>query len=226
MEEIIRLEDVWKVYKMGEVEVIALKGINLKIERGDFVIIAGPSGSGKSTMLNQVGCLDTPTKGRVYLDGQDITKLRESQLAQTRGKKIGFVFQQFNLISTLNALDNVILPLDFQNVSSKEAKERALESLELVGLSERIEHLPSQLSGGERQRVAIARAIAVNPEIILADEPTGNLDSKTGKTIIDILMKIHNNGKTLILSTHDPDLMKLAKRNVHLKDAQIEKIER
>jgi len=223
---IIKLKNVWKKYRMGEAEVAALRGINLEIEKGEFLAIAGPSGSGKSTMMNLVGCLDLPTKGEIYLDGDNIAGFRESRLAQTRGQKIGFVFQQFNLIPTLNALENVMLPLEFQDAEDSKARKKAMELLRLVDLADRANHLPSQLSGGQMQRVAIARALAVDPEIILADEPTGNLDSKTGQFIIDFLTKIHSNdSKTIIMVTHDMNLTKHANRVVYLKDGQVERIE-
>ena len=223
---IIKLQDVWKVYKMGEVEVKALMGVNLEIEKGEFLAIAGASGSGKSTMMNLVGCLDLPTKGEIYLDGENIAGFHESKLAQTRGRKIGFVFQQFNLIPTLNALENVMLPLAFQNADDSTAKKKATELLKQVGLGDRANHRPSQLSGGEMQRVAIARALAVDPEIILADEPTGNLDSKMGDFIIDFLNKIHrDDSKTIIMVTHDLHLTKHANRVVYLKDGRVERIE-
>ncbi len=223
---ILHLENVWKVYKMGEVDVAALRGVNLEINYGEFVAIVGPSGSGKSTMMNLVGCLDLPTKGSIRLGGTNIADFSESQLATTRGQKIGFVFQQFNLIPTLSALENVMLPLEFQNESTPNARKRAVELLTLVGLSDRFSHLPSQLSGGQLQRVAIARALSVSPEIILADEPTGNLDSKTGEFIMDFLSKIHKReGKTIIIVTHDQHLVRHAERIVHIKDGQIERIE-
>ncbi len=224
---IIRLKDVWKIYQMGEVEVHALRGIDLVIKKGEFLAIAGPSGSGKSTMMNLVGCLDLPTKGHIFLDGEDIARMSESRLATIRGKKIGFVFQQFNLIPTMTALENVMLPLDFQDADGYAAQSRAAELLELVGLGDRMHHLPSQLSGGQMQRVAIARSLAVDPEIILADEPTGNLDSKTGQFIMDLLSKIHRKeGKTIIIVTHDLNLVKYARQIVHLKDGKVDKIER
>jgi putative ABC transport system ATP-binding protein len=222
---VIELQDVWKIYKMGEVEVPALGGVSLRVERGEFLIIVGPSGSGKSTMMNLVGCLDLPTKGEIFLDGQDIAHLRESQLAEIRGRTIGFVFQEFNLLTTLDAISNVTLPLEFQNVDSKVARKRGIELLEMVGLGDRIHHLPTQLSGGERQRVSIARALSVEPDIILADEPTGNLDSKTGQFIMDSLKRIQQEkGKTIIVVTHDLDLIKAADRVVYLKDGKIEKV--
>jgi putative ABC transport system ATP-binding protein len=223
---VIQLEAVWKIYQMGDVQVQALSGIDLEIERGEFLAIAGASGSGKSTMMNLIGCLDLPSKGKIRLNGTDIATLHESQLAQIRGKKIGFVFQQFNLIPTLTALENVMLPLEFQNVDSRMARETALELLKLVGLGERVRHLPSQLSGGQQQRVAIARALAVDPDIILADEPTGNLDSKTGEFVMNLLAEIHRKDtKTIILVTHDFYLVKRAERVVYLKDGKIERID-
>jgi putative ABC transport system ATP-binding protein len=221
---IIELKDVWKVYKMGEVEVPALQGVDLEVRRGEFVVIAGASGSGKSTLMNLVGCLDVPSKGNIYLDGDDIASLRESELAQARGRKIGFIFQGFNLIPTLNALENVMLPLSFQDVDDAVAKKKAASLLNLVGLGDRMKHRPSQLSGGQMQRVAIARALATDPEIILADEPTGNLDSKTGRFIVDFLTKIHADaGKTLVMVTHDMGLAECAERIVYLKDGLVEK---
>jgi putative ABC transport system ATP-binding protein len=223
---VIQLEAVWKIYQMGDVQVQALSGIDLEIERGEFLAIAGASGSGKSTMMNLIGCLDLPSKGKISLNGTDIATLHESQLAQIRGKNIGFVFQQFNLIPTLTALENVMLPLEFQNVDSRKARETALELLKLVGLGDRVHHLPSQLSGGQQQRVAIARALAVDPDIILADEPTGNLDSKTGEFVMNLLADIHRKDtKTIILVTHDFYLVKRAERVVYLKDGKIERIE-
>ena len=223
---VIQLEAVWKIYQMGNVQVQALSGIDLEIERGEFLAIAGASGSGKSTMMNLIGCLDLPSKGKISLNGTDIATLHESQLAQIRGKKIGFVFQQFNLIPTLTALENVMLPQEFQDVDSRKAREIALELLKLVGLGDRVHHQPSQLSGGQQQRVAIARALAVDPDIILADEPTGNLDSKTGEFVMNLLAEIHRKDtKTIILVTHDFYLVKRAERVVYLKDGKIERIE-
>ncbi len=222
---ILQFSKVWKVYKMGEVEVTALKGIDLAIHHGEFIAVTGKSGSGKSTMMNLMGCLDVPTKGVIALDGQDIAQLSESDLAVARGRKIGFVFQQFHLIPTLTALDNVILPLELQDADPAEAKKKATELLAMVGLSDRMHHLPSQLSGGQMQRVAIARALAVNPEIILADEPTGNLDSVTEKFIIDFLVKLNREqGKTIIIVTHEDDLAQRAQRIVRLKDGEVDKI--
>lgn len=219
---ILHLEKIWKIYKMGEVEVSALKGVSLTVNKGDFLAITGASGSGKSTMMNLVGCLDLPTKGNIYLDNKDIATLHESELAQIRGKKIGFIFQQFNLIPNLTALENVMLPLEFQNLSDDIAKKRAEHLLGIVGLTDRMQHLPSQLSGGQQQRVAIARALSNNPEVILADEPTGNLDSKSGTDVIALLEELwKKEGKTIIMVTHDLNLAKHARRQIQLKDGEI-----
>ncbi len=218
---IIRLVDVWKVYKMGDVEVEALRGINLEIYPGEFIAIQGTSGAGKSTTMHIIGCLDVPTKGKVYLDGEDISKLNENELAKIRGKKIGFVFQQFNLVPTLTAIENVALPMVFQKVPNDERLERAKILLEKVGLSKRKKHKPSELSGGELQRVAIARALANDPKLILADEPTGNLDSKTGKKILEIFTKLNEEGKTVVIVTHDKNIASYAKKIIHLKDGKI-----
>jgi len=222
--QILYLNNVWKTYKMGEVEVNALRGVSLSISQGDFVAITGSSGSGKSTMMNIVGCLDLPTKGLVYLDGKDISELSESDLAQIRAKKIGFIFQQFHLIPTLSALENVMLPLEFQDVPSDTARKKSIEILNLVELGDRVHHLPSQLSGGQQQRVAIARSLANNPDVVLADEPTGNLDSVAGANVIGILQSLwKKEGKTIIMVTHDLKLASHAKRIIQLKDGQIVK---
>ncbi len=222
---IIELKNVWKTYKIGEISLDVLKGVNVQINKGDFVTIIGPSGSGKSTMMNQVGILDTPSKGNVYLEGKNISTLTESELAQLRGQKIGFIFQQFNLIPTLTALENVILPTIFQNMPQEVRQKRAEELLTIVGLQERMHHKPTELSGGQQQRVAIARALINDPEIILADEPTGNLDSKSGKQIMDMLTRFHNQDKkTIILITHDTDLLRYAQKTVHLKDGIVQKV--
>ncbi|HML25787.1 MAG TPA: ABC transporter ATP-binding protein [Methanomethylovorans sp.] len=224
---LLKLEDVWKIYQMGEVEFAALKGVDMHISKGEFVVILGPSGSGKSTMMNLLGCLDLPSKGTVLLNGKDISHLPESELATIRGKMIGFIFQQFNLIPTLNTLENVMLPLEFQNADPSAAKKKAAELLDMVGLSQKARNLPSQLSGGQRQRVAIARSLAVDPDIILADEPTGNLDSKTGTYILDFLYGLHKKeGKTIIIVTHDVALVRYAERVVHIKDGMVESIEK
>ena len=221
---IIRLEDVWKIYTMGEVEVPALRGLSLDVHRGEFVSIMGPSGSGKSTAMNMIGCLDVPTRGRIFLDGKDISKLKESNLAQIRGRMIGFIFQQFNLLNTLTAMENVMLPMMFQGYSDSERRKRAEYLLRLVELGDRMEHKPSEMSGGQQQRVAIARSLANDPEVVLADEPTGNLDSKTGETVIGFLKKLHKEGKkTIIMVTHDAALARHAERVQVLKDGMIVK---
>jgi putative ABC transport system ATP-binding protein len=221
MKPVIKLANVWKTYKMGEIEVHALRGLSLEVRQGEFLAIQGPSGSGKSTAMNLIGCLDIPTKGSIYLDGEDISDLTESNLAQIRGKKIGFIFQQFNLINTLTAIENVMLPMMFQGFSAEERKERAVMLLKKVGLDERIYHKPTELSGGQQQRVAIARALAVDPEVILADEPTGNLDSKTGETVMDFLKKLKSEGKTIVMVTHDDHLARKAQRIEYLKDGSL-----
>jgi len=225
-EPIIRLKDVWKVYKMGEVEVPALRGISVDIMQGDFVAIIGASGSGKSTMMNQVGCLDMPTTGTILLKGHDITHLSESELAGLRGRSIGFVFQQYNLIPSLTAFQNVLLPLEIQEIPDGEAEKRTAAVLELVGLSDVSHHLPSQLSGGQQQRVSIARSLVGNPEIILADEPTGALDSVTGREVIETLQRLWAKGKTVILVTHDLHLAQYAHTHITLKDGKVMRIEK
>jgi putative ABC transport system ATP-binding protein len=224
---IIRLNNVWKIYQMGEVDFAALRGVNLEIYEGEFLVVAGPSGSGKSTLMNLIGCLDLPTNGMVFLNSRDISGLEESELARIRGQMIGFIFQSFNLIPTLNTQENVLLPMEFQEEDMLNARKKANYLLEIVGLSDKKQNLPSQLSGGQRQRVAIARSLAVNPPIILADEPTGNLDSKTGGYILEFLDKLHEKeGKTIIIVTHDLEIIKHATRIVYLKDGEIEKIEK
>ena len=221
---VIELKNVWKIYRMGDVEVPALRGLNLKIYPQEFVAIIGASGSGKSTAMNMVGSLDVPTKGSVYLDGEDISHMDESDLAQVRGKKIGFIFQQFNLLSNLTALGNVMMPMIFQGISKEERLEKAENLLKLVGLGERMTHRPKEMSGGEQQRVAIARALANDPEIILADEPTGNLDSKTGKMIMDLLVNLNKKEKkTVIIITHDTKIANVMERRVRLFDGKIVK---
>ncbi|MFW6226226.1 MAG: ABC transporter ATP-binding protein [bacterium] len=219
---VIELRDVWKIYQMGDVEVAALRGINIVVNKGEFVSIMGPSGSGKSTCVNMVGCLDVPTKGNVILDGKDISTLYESELAQIRGKKIGFIFQQFNLINTLTAIENVMLPMTFQDVPFEDRYERAFKLLKLVELDDRIDHRPNELSGGQQQRVAIARSLANDPEVIIADEPTGNLDSKTGTIVMDFLKKMNiDDGKTIIMVTHDEETASFANRTEFLKDGLV-----
>lgn len=223
MPSIIKVENAWKTYKLDLVEVHAVQGISIDIQKGEFVSIIGKSGSGKSTMLNLIGCLDIPTKGAIYLDGQNIAHLQEDELARIRGKKIGFIFQTFNLIPSLNIVENVSMPMIFQNHLTEEQRERnAKKLLELVGLGHRLQHKPSELSGGERQRVAIARSLANDPEVILADEPTGNLDSKTGEQILKLLSDLHRHqGKTLIIVTHDLSVAKQAGRVIKLQDGKV-----
>ena len=222
-QEIIRLEKVHKDYMVGDAEIHAVDDISLTINKGDFVAIIGPSGSGKSTMMNLVGALDLASKGDIFLDNTNIEHIDESDLAQLRGKKIGFVFQTFNLIPTLNALENVMLPMIFQDVPREQRKERAEKLLEEMGLSHRLKHLPNELSGGERQRVAIARALANDPEVILADEPTGNLDSKRSKEVAEMFVKLSKKGKTVILVTHNPEVASYANKVYKLKDGKIVK---
>ena len=219
---LIKLENVWKIYKMGKVEVNALQGLNLDVKEGEFLAIMGPSGSGKSTAVNMIGCLDVPTKGKILLDNHDISKLSESELAQIRGRKIGFIFQQFNLIPTLTALENVALPIVFQSVEREKRTKRASELLKIVELNDRMEHKPAELSGGQQQRVAIARSLANDPEVILADEPTGNLDSSTGETVMSFLERLNRKeGKTIIMVTHDSNVARHADRIEFLKDGKI-----
>jgi putative ABC transport system ATP-binding protein len=219
---IIELKDVWKTYIMGEVKVHALRGLNLKVKNGEFLAVMGPSGSGKSTFMNMVGCLDIPSKGHIFLDGKDISLMSESDLAQIRGRKIGFIFQKFNLLTTMTARENVMLPLTFQGFSVEKREEISKKYLELVGLSERMNHTPNELSGGQQQRVAIARALANTPEVILADEPTGNLDSQSGKSVLEFLRKLHEEKHTtIIIVTHDEKIAKQADRLVYLKDGMV-----
>lgn len=223
-EEIIKLENIWKTYLLGEVKLTVLKNVSLAIKRGSFTAIMGPSGSGKSTLLHLIGALDTPSKGNIYIDGQDVSKFSEDELAQIRGKKIGFVFQQFNLLPNLTALENVMLPMTFQGVPEKQRMERAKELLISLGLEARINHKPNELSGGERQRIAIARSLANNPEVIVADEPTGNLDSATGKKIMEVFIDLHKKEKkTVIVVTHDPNIAGYTEETINIKDGEIVK---
>lgn len=227
MKPVIELKNVSKVYKMDEVEVTALRDVNLEIKEGEFVAVVGPSGSGKSTLLHLIGLLDKPTSGKIYLDGIETSKLNDKQLARLRGRKIGFVFQFFNLYPTLTALENVELPMMIAERNKKESEKNAMELLKKVGLEKRAYHLPSQLSGGERQRVAIARALANDPALILADEPTGNLDSKSGEEIMKIFDKLQEEeGKTIVMVTHEMNIAKYAERIIYLKDGKIIKEER
>ncbi|MBS3084636.1 ABC transporter ATP-binding protein [Candidatus Pacearchaeota archaeon] len=222
---LIELKDVFKHYYMGENVVKAVDGISLKINQGEFVAIMGPSGSGKSTSMNLVGSLDVPTKGHIFLDGEDISTFSESDLAQLRGQKIGFIFQSFNLIPNLTAKENVMIPMTFQGISLEERELKAEELLELVELGDRINHYPNELSGGQKQRVAIARSLANNPEVILADEPTGNLDTKTGDIVMHFLDKLHREGKTIIMITHEPELAEHHAEVIYwLRDGKLEKI--
>ncbi len=218
----IELKDVWKIYYMKDVETDALRGINIKIEAGEYAAIVGPSGSGKSTLMHILGCLDTPTKGKVLVDGKDVSEMNDDQLALIRRQKIGFVFQAYNLIGSLNAVENVALPMRFSGVGKAEAFRKAKELLARVGLEKRMHHKPTQMSGGEQQRVAIARALINEPDIILADEPTGNLDTKTGKEIFELVESLHTKTKkTLIIVTHDLNLASRAHQEIRIKDGQI-----
>ena len=219
---VLELQDVWKVYKMDSVDVPALKGIDLKIKEGEFIAIMGASGSGKSTMLNIIGALDSTTQGKIFLDGVDLTKLQESELARIRGKKIGFVFQIFNLYPTLTVRENIALPMRIHEFGEEEITKRSLELVKLVGLENRAAHIPTQLSGGERQRVAIARALSAYPSMVLADEPTGNLDTNTSYEIMKLFADLHKKqGKTIVLVTHEHDIAAFAERIVELRDGKI-----
>jgi len=227
MEEyVIITENLVEEYLLGKVVVPALRGVNLKIKRGEFAVIMGPSGSGKSTLLNLLGGLQKPTGGRVLINGVDLSTLNENQLAIFRRKNVGFVFQAYNLIPTLTAIENVELPMIFYNIPPNERKRRAEKLLHSLGLGDRLHHRPSELSGGEQQRVSIARALANNPEIILADEPTGNLDTKTGRRIMEEIVKVNRDfGKTIVMVTHDPEVAHFGDRIIHIRDGKIENIE-
>lgn len=220
-DKILTLNNVCKDYKLGEERVTAVCNASIDINKGDFIAIMGPSGSGKSTLMNLVGVLDIPNQGDIFLEHRNIAHLSESDLAQIRGKKIGFIFQQFNLIGTLSALENVMMPMMFQNISAEEREKRAVDLLRQMKLGDRLEHKPGELSGGQQQRVAIARALANDPEVILADEPTGNLDSKTGEDIIGLLKELNEKGKTVIMVTHDMHVAKHAKKIIHIIDGKI-----
>lgn len=217
----IDLKNIYKIYKMGENEVYALNDVSLHIDRKEFVSIIGPSGSGKSTLMNMLGCLDVPTKGTYTLDGYDVGSKTDDELAAIRNEKIGFVFQGFNLLPKLSALENVELPLIYQGIPAKERREKAKKALESVGLGDRVDHKPTELSGGQQQRVAIARALVTNPPIILGDEPTGNLDSKSGKEVMEIFKELHKKGNTIILITHDSDVAAQAERIVKIQDGKL-----
>ena len=219
---IIKVEDLKKIYDMGgEVQVTALDGIDLTIQRNEYVAVMGPSGSGKSTLMNLIGCLDTPTSGRYFLNAREVSRLDDNELAQIRNKEIGFIFQTFNLLARTNALHNVELPLIYGGVSRTERRRRAEEALGAVGLGDRMEHRPNEMSGGQRQRVAIARALVNNPSILLADEPTGNLDSKTGDEIMDLFDRLWEHGNTIILVTHEEYIAERAHRIVRLRDGKV-----
>ena len=218
---IITVDNINKTYKNGSLELQVLKNISFKVDKGEFLAIMGSSGSGKSTMMNILGCLDNQYEGRYILDGIDISKSTENELSEIRNKKIGFIFQSFNLLPRLTALENVELPLVYSSIPKEERHKRANELLEMVGLKERIHHRPNELSGGQRQRVAIARALANNPSIILADEPTGNLDSKSEEEIIEILQKLNKMGKTIVIVTHEPNIGEIAQRKIVFKDGEI-----
>jgi len=220
---LIETRDLWKTYVMGSEEIHALRGVSIEIERGEYVAIMGPSGSGKSTLMNLIGCLDTPTKGSYLLNGKQVSQMNDNELARIRNEEIGFVFQTFNLLPRASALHNVELPLVYAAVPSKDRQVRAKAALEKVELSGRMTHRPNELSGGQRQRVAIARALVNNPSILLADEPTGNLDSKTGNEIMALFARLHAAGNTIILVTHEADIAAYARRAIHLRDGQIEK---
>ena len=222
MGALIHIENMKKIYNPGENEVRALDGIDLDIEKGDLVAIVGHSGSGKSTLMNMLGCLDTPTSGKYVLDGQDVASMTDNQLADVRNKEIGSIFQGFNLISNLDAVGNVELPLVYRGVSKNERKQLAMEALKSVGLEDRMKHKPNEMSGGQQQRVAVARAVAAKPPIILADEPTGNLDTKSTQEIMEILKELHRSGRTVIIITHDEEIASQAHRVIRILDGRIE----
>ncbi len=221
METIMELQDVWKVYRMGDVDVPALSGVDLKIKTNEFVAITGPSGCGKSTMLNMIGCLDMPTRGKVLLEGKDISEFKRDELARVRGKKIGFIFQTFNLYPTLTALENIQLPMRIHEIPEKEVEDTSKKLLATVGLAERGAHFPAQLSGGQQQRVAVARALSTGPSILLADEPTGNLDTKSGGEVMDVFKRLNGEGLTIVMITHDPKIAGYAGRIVKMLDGKI-----
>ena len=218
---LISTENLWKIYQLGKQEVNALSGVSLNISQNEFVALMGPSGSGKSTLMNIIGCLDTPTEGNYYLKGKLVSTLSDNELAYIRNSEIGFVFQVFNLLPRATAFHNVEIPLIYKGAKKKDREEKALNALEMVEMLDRKDHRPSELSGGERQRVAIARALVNEPSLLLADEPTGNLDSKTGQEILNLFQKIHSRGNTIIVVTHDSDIAQLAQRTMHIKDGKI-----
>jgi len=219
---LIETVDLWKTYVMGSEEIHALRGVTITIERGEYVALMGPSGSGKSTLMNLIGCLDTPSKGSYLLNGKQVGQMNDNELARIRNEEIGFIFQTFNLLPRATALHNVELPLVYAGVVAKERRERARQALEKVELIPRMSHRPNELSGGQRQRVAIARALVNSPSILLADEPTGNLDSKTGSEIMGLFERLHKTGNTILLVTHEPDVAAFAYRSIHLRDGQVE----
>ena len=221
-ETLIKVEDLCKIYNPGENEVRALDHVSLEIKKGELVAIIGQSGSGKSTFMNMLGCLDVPTSGRYYLNGTDVSEMSDNELSEVRNREIGFIFQGFNLIANLNAIENVELPLIYRGIDRKTRHQLAIDSLKLVGLEKRMDHKPSEMSGGQQQRVAIARAIAAQPPVILADEPTGNLDSASSREILEILQKMHKTGRTVILITHDNGIAAQARRVVRIMDGKIE----
>ena len=221
----LEVKKVKKIYQMGKVKVEALRGVSFYIDKGEFVAIMGPSGSGKSTLMHIIGCLDQPTEGNFIIGGKDVSKLNDDRLAEIRNKRIGFVFQQFNLLSRTSILHNVEIPLIYAGVKAKQRRELAKQALESVGLADRVKHKPNEISGGEKQRAAIARALVNKPLIILADEPTGNLDTKTGEEIIKIFYKLHQQGNTIIMVTHEAEIARHARRIIHLRDGLIEKEE-
>ncbi|HET9263967.1 MAG TPA: ABC transporter ATP-binding protein [Vicinamibacterales bacterium] len=220
---LIETRDLWKTYVMGEEEIHALRGVSIALEAGEYVAIMGPSGSGKSTLMNLIGCLDTPTKGSYLLNGKEVSEMNDDELARIRNEEIGFVFQTFNLLPRATALHNVELPLVYAGVPGKVRQERARQALEKVELTSRAGHRPNELSGGQRQRVAIARALVNDPSILLADEPTGNLDSKTGNEIMGVFDRLHQSGNTIIVVTHEADIAAYAHRVIHIRDGQVEK---
>lgn len=221
MSALIEIRDMYKIYRPGENEVYALNGVSFTVEKGEFVAVIGHSGSGKSTLMNMIGCLDTPTEGSYFLNSRDVSQMSDNELSVIRNQEIGFIFQGFNLIANLDALANVELPLIYRGIDKRTRREIAVSSLEKVGLGERIHHKPSQMSGGQQQRVAVARAIAARPPVILADEPTGNLDSRTTWEILDILKGLHKSGRTVIVITHDSEIAKQAERIIQIKDGKI-----
>jgi len=225
MEELIVLEDVRKVYKMDGVDTVALNGVDLTIKRGDFIAIMGPSGSGKSTMMHVMGCLDKPTSGRLFWEGKDVSRFSDDELANIRNKKMGFVFQSFYLLNTYTALQNVELPLIYMGLSAKERREKARKLLEKMSLEDRINYRPTQLSGGQQQRVAVARALAVDPVVLLGDEPTGNLDSKASREIMELITNLHKEGLTIVIVTHERDIAEYAHKIIHFADGKVQSIE-